>query len=308
MDGYCQAVKTDNTTSVSIATLAPGCVITIYTDEFCSFNPTRLDPGDCTSIGAFIGSFSVDGCIKGLTGSLTTKRVPLTTTTTTGTATTDATTTDSSPSNTDSSIPSAGGDSQTTYTGTSSPESTNPPDNDNQKHSDLSNGAVAGIAVGATIAVLALAALLVRWFLNSRRPTTPPAAPDYTAHDEEPERRRGFWPFVKRKPSYATFPPPPSELAASYAEGEPSDEYAATTGVGTRPPMDPVYELSTTVYGELPTATSPINPAERYKDFPAKVEEMISPMESNRFETSPMVRVASSPGSSIRRGEPEKMM
>ncbi|EWC48523.1 hypothetical protein DRE_01745 [Drechslerella stenobrocha 248] len=66
-DGECNTIATSNTTSVSVGPLGRGCAISVYTDNFCSLDATAVYEGDCTSIGTFWRSFSVDGCLPELT-------------------------------------------------------------------------------------------------------------------------------------------------------------------------------------------------------------------------------------------------
>ncbi|EPS44533.1 hypothetical protein H072_1464 [Dactylellina haptotyla CBS 200.50] len=253
-EGGCSTINLTNVSSVNIASLAFGCTITIYSDDFCSNDPTELRVNQCLSIGARIRSFSVDGCDPNPPTSLSTSRRPLSTSL--------------APSSTSSGTP-TNGNPQTTGTESSSPTDTNPLDSSSD---GLSKGAIAGIAVGVTIVVIVAAALLVRWFFVSRRPRTPPAAPDHSAPEEDQEKKRAFWPFGRRRnPSYASFPVPPAELGGSYPD-------TGEDGV-PRPPMAPVYELSTPEYGELPTMRSPISPEDGYKDFPKTEEgDVVSPI------------------------------
>lgn len=74
-------------------------------------------------------------------------------------------------------------------------------------------------------------------------------APDHTATDPtDPEKKRAFWPFARRKPSHV-FPPPPAELGGSYPDHE------AAQGERLMQPST-VYELSAAQYGELPARVS----------------------------------------------------
>ncbi|KAK6351161.1 hypothetical protein TWF718_004331 [Orbilia javanica] len=222
-DGACHKIATANATSLTIAFLGHGCTISAYSDENCSFDPTAIRENQCTSIGAFFLSFSVDGCTLNPPTTVSTRVRTLTTSTTRTGTTQSAATTD--PSNIDTDPPLSSTTSTSEATG-------------------LSSGAKAGIAVGVTLVVLIIAAFIIYSMFFRKRPSTPPVAPDHTATDPtDPEKKRIFWPFARRKPSHM-FPPPPAELGGSY----PDQETAQSQRL-----MQPntVYELSATQYGEL---------------------------------------------------------
>ncbi|KAK6521110.1 hypothetical protein TWF506_001342 [Arthrobotrys conoides] len=225
-DGACHKIATVNASSLTVAFLGHGCTISAYSDENCTEDPTAIRENQCTSIGAFFLSFSVDNCTPNPPTTVSTRVRTLTTSTS---RSTNANSNPTSPGGIDSDPP------------LSSTTSTPPP----PSSSGLSSGAKAGIAVGITIAVLLIAALIVRHIFFKKRPLTPPVAPDHTATDPtDPEKKRIFWPFARRKASHM-FPPPPAELGGSY----PDQETAQSQRL-----MQPttVYELSAAQYGELP--------------------------------------------------------
>ncbi|KAK6503072.1 hypothetical protein TWF481_008108 [Arthrobotrys musiformis] len=221
-DGACHKIATANATSLTVALLGHGCTISAYSDENCSEDPTAIRENQCTSIGAFFLSFSVDGCTPNAPTTVSTRVRTITTSSTRTNTQTSATSTDD-PSNIDSDPP---------LTSTSSTPSPG-----------LSSGAKAGIAVGVSIAVLLIGALIIRHLFFGKRPSTPPVAPDHTATDPTDPEKKSFWPFTRRKASHM-FPPPPAELGGSYPE-EPGAQQRL---------MEPttVYELSAAQYGELP--------------------------------------------------------
>ncbi|KAK6350105.1 hypothetical protein TWF696_006352 [Orbilia brochopaga] len=241
-DGVCQGITTANTTAVSVGSLGHGCAITVYTDRFCSNDATAIYAGDCVSIGAFWLSFSVDGCTLNPPTSVSTRIVPLSTSSTrrppSSTPPNGA-----SPTDTDNPADSAS-------TGSTSPGDT--PSATSQS-SGLSHGAVAGIAVGATLGGLLLIAALIWFCFIPSRPRRIPVAPDERADDDLPEKR--FWFFGKpRQPSYANFPPVPAELTGSYPG------YDSSVPVPVRGPVNPVFELSGGELREL--AVGPASPTE----------------------------------------------
>ncbi|KAF3280108.1 hypothetical protein TWF970_002866 [Orbilia oligospora] len=228
-DGACHKIATANASSLTIAFLGHGCTISAYSDENCTEDPTAIRENQCTSIGAFFLSFSVDNCTPNPPTTISTRIRTLSTSSATRSTGTNSNPT--SPGGIDSDPP------------LSSSSTTSTP----QPSSGLSSGAKAGIAVGITIAVLIIAALIIRHMFFRKRPSTPPVAPDHTATDPtDPEKKRIFWPFARRKPSHM-FPPPPAELGGSYPDHETAQSQRL---------MQPttVYELSAAHYGELPVA------------------------------------------------------
>ncbi|KAF3910798.1 hypothetical protein ABW20_dc0102917 [Dactylellina cionopaga] len=266
-DGFCHMIAQENATSVSIAALGHGCTITIYTDLYCSDHATEIRLNQCLSLGASapILSFSVDNCTPNPPTSVSTTVRTLTTSSSRPAGTGGSQTTDASDPNSTS----------------SDPNSTSPPS------SGLSKGATAGIAVGVTLACLLLIALIVRWFFYSRRPKTPPVAPDHSAEaaDMEQERKR-FWPFgARRKAPYAAFPQPPSELPASYPEGENGQPQVRA---------QPVFELSGAQYGELPTS-SPTDERPKQGIFETPKEEIPEIRREEGTDMPPKVDITEAP-------------
>ncbi|KAJ6261919.1 hypothetical protein Dda_2718 [Drechslerella dactyloides] len=204
-DGVCQPINTRNTTAVAIGSLGHGCTITAYTDQFCSEDATAVFEGNCVSIGAFFASFSVDGCTANPPTSVSTRIVPL------SISSTRRPPSGTSPAGGGSSVGDTPADSTGTGTGNLSPAASN--------SSGLSNGAVAGIAVGCTlIGIILIAAIVWVFVIRRRRASLPPVPPDERADDEPP--KKPFWFFGRsRQPSYANFPPPPAELSGSYPNG-----------------------------------------------------------------------------------------
>ncbi|KAF3908543.1 hypothetical protein ABW21_db0207032 [Orbilia brochopaga] len=260
-DGVCQGVTTKNTTAVAVGSVGHGCAITVYTDQFCSDDATEIYEGDCVSIGAFWLSFSVDGCTPNPPTSVSTRVVPLSTSSTRRPPS--SSTSISSPEPTDTDRTNTNFDATAPATSSSAAAVAS-------SSSGLSHGAVAGIAVGCTIAgILVIAAFVWFCFIPSRRRPSPPVAPDERADDEAADKR--FWFFGKsRRPSYANFPPPPAELSGSYPD---------VAGAATR---NPVFELSGAEMGELSAAPgSPTELKAQVPIYPAPPVEQPSTTEKS---------------------------
>jgi len=63
-NGVCQQIETPNTHSVSIEDIDLPCTVTVYSDDYCSFNATEVVQGTCVSPGFVMHSFSVDSCAQ----------------------------------------------------------------------------------------------------------------------------------------------------------------------------------------------------------------------------------------------------